>query len=68
MAATEFTKKDGPDKDTAKVVQQACLADNLLLLTCGTYENVIRWIPPLIVTEEQVEDALSIFAQALEKA
>jgi 4-aminobutyrate aminotransferase len=67
MAATEFTKEDGPDKDTAKAVQQACLARNLLLLTCGTYENVIRLIPPLIVTEEQVEDALGIFAQALEE-
>jgi 4-aminobutyrate aminotransferase len=67
MAATEFTKEDGPDKDTTEAVQQACLARNLLLLTCGTYENVIRWIPPLIVTEEQVEDALGIFAQALEE-
>jgi 4-aminobutyrate aminotransferase len=67
MVATEFTKEDGPDKATAKLVQQTCLARNLILLTCGTYENVIRWIPPLIVTKEQIEEALSIFTQALEE-
>lgn len=67
MVATEFTREDGPDNDTAKAVQKACLSRNLLLLTCGTYENVIRWIPPLIVTEEQIEYALGIFAQSLDE-
>ena len=67
MVATEFTRGGKPDKDIAKAVQKACIARNLLLLTCGTYENIIRWIPPLIVTEEQVEDALEIFTQALEQ-
>ena len=65
MIATEFTRNGEPDKETAVAVQKACLKRNLLLLTCGTYENVIRWIPPLIVTKEQIEDALSIFKQAL---
>jgi len=67
MAATEFTRDGNPDKDTAVSVQGACLARKLLLLTCGTYENVIRWIPPLIVTEAQINDALSIFEQALKE-
>ena len=67
MVATEFTRNGGPDKETAKAVQNACLARNLLILTCGTYENVIRWIPPLIVTEGQIEDVLGIFTQALEE-
>jgi 4-aminobutyrate aminotransferase len=34
-------------------------------LTCGTYENVIRWIPPLIVSAEQIDAALSVFEDAL---
>lgn len=67
MIATEFTRDGKPDKDTAIAVQKACLDRNLLLLTCGTSENVIRWIPPLIVTQEQIDDALSIFKQALIK-
>jgi len=68
MIATEFTKDGKPDKEIAISIQKVCLARNLLLLTCGTYGNVIRWIPPLIVTKEQVDDALDIFAQALEEA
>ena len=66
MVGTEFTTPERKaDKDTTKAVQQACLARDLLLLTCGTYENVIRWIPPLIVTAEQIDTALDIFADAL---
>jgi 4-aminobutyrate aminotransferase len=67
MIGTEFTKDGRPDKDTTKAVQQACLKRNLLLLTCGTYENVIRWIPPLILTKAQIDEALKIFKEALEK-
>ncbi|HEX2620608.1 MAG TPA: aminotransferase class III-fold pyridoxal phosphate-dependent enzyme [Phototrophicaceae bacterium] len=66
MVGTEFITPDGKtDKDTCKAVQNACLKRNLLLLTCGTYENIIRWIPPLVVTAEQIETALGIFADAL---
>ncbi|RME50805.1 MAG: aspartate aminotransferase family protein [Caldilineae bacterium] len=67
MVAVEFTRHGQPDKATAKAVQQACLRQNLLLLTCGTYENVIRWIPPLIVTAGQIEEALDIFRRALQE-
>jgi len=66
MVGTEFTTADGePDKPTAKAVQQRCLDRGLFLLTCGCYDNVIRWIPPLVVDAEQIEQALGIFAQAL---
>ena len=66
MVGVEFTGEDGrSDPITAKAVQQDCLAQNLLLLTCGSYNNVIRWIPPLIVTAEQIDEASAIFAAAL---
>jgi len=66
MVGVEFTGADGEaDPVTAKAVAQSCLAQNLLLLTCGSYGNVIRWIPPLIVTQAQLDDALAIFATAL---
>jgi len=66
MVATEFTGPDGkPDAVTAKAVAQAALKQRLMLLTCGTYGSVIRWIPPLIVTREQLDEGLDIFAQAL---
>jgi 4-aminobutyrate aminotransferase len=54
-----------PDKKTAKDVVHACLDHKLLLLTCGTWDNTIRWIPPLIVTDQEIELGLSIFKEAL---
>lgn len=66
MVATEFTGADGqPDAATTAAIQKACLARNLLILSCGSYKNIIRWIPPLIVTRQQVDDALAIFNEAL---
>jgi 4-aminobutyrate aminotransferase len=66
MVGCEFTTPGGePDAATTKAVQKACLAAGLLLLTCGTYDNVIHWVPPLLVTQEQLAEGLDIFAGAL---
>jgi 4-aminobutyrate aminotransferase-like enzyme len=68
MVGVEFTTSGAsgdPDPATAKAVQTRCLADNLILLTCGPYANVIRWIPPLVVSGEQIDAALAIFEKAL---
>ncbi len=68
MVGVEFTDAAGrPDKPTAKAVRQACQERGLLLLTCGPYDNTIRWMPPLIVTRAQVEEALHIWEEALEQ-
>jgi 4-aminobutyrate aminotransferase len=65
MVGTEFTLKGEPSKDTAKAVQKACLDRKLMLLTCGAYENTIRWIPPLVVNQQQIDEALMTFEEAL---
>ncbi len=66
MVACEFADAHGePDRETARRVRAACAEAGLLLLTCGTRDHVIRWIPPLIVTTGQIDDALDIFAAAL---
>ncbi len=66
MVATEFTAQDGsPATDAAKAVVKACLERRLMLLTCGPWNNTVRWIPPLIVTEEQIEEGVTIFEEAL---
>ncbi|MFZ0545344.1 MAG: aminotransferase class III-fold pyridoxal phosphate-dependent enzyme [Candidatus Promineifilaceae bacterium] len=57
----------GPDKDLATRIQAQCLDRNLLLLTCGTHGNVIRWIPPLVVSESQINDALLILGEGIEE-
>ncbi len=66
MVAVEFTHPDGqPAPEIARELLQHCLQQRLLLLACGTYKNVLRWIPPLVVSEEQVEEALGVFGAGL---
>lgn len=66
MVATEFSKEDGePDSKTAKAIIAACRERGLLLLPCGPYGNVIRWIPPLIVDEGHIDEGLTIFEKVL---
>jgi len=68
MVATEFTTSGGdPWPERARAATKAALAEGLLLLTCGTYDNIIRWIPPLMVSEAQVKDGLGMFERALHK-
>ncbi len=67
MIGVEFVVKDRPEKakPMVKEIIRAIEDQNLLLLTCGTYDNVVRWIPPLNVTSEQINDGLKIFESAL---
>lgn len=66
MVGTEFRDAKGkPDKKTAKAVIHECADRNLLLLGAGPWDNTIRWIPPLIVTRQQMDDALGIFEDSL---
>jgi len=68
MVGAEFTAADGtPATDLAKAVVKGCLKRRLLLLTCGPWDNTVRWIPPLVVTQQQIEEALAIFKQAVEE-
>lgn len=66
MIGTEFRTPDRqPDKATAKEIVHACFDRGLLLLTCGPWDNTIRFIPPLVVTEQQVNQALEILRESL---
>jgi len=66
MVGNEFCTPDGaPDPATATRAHAAAADAGLLLLTCGPYGNVVRMIPPLIVTGEQVDDGVSLWAGAV---
>jgi 4-aminobutyrate aminotransferase len=66
MVGCEFTLPDRtPATDLVKAVLARCRDDGLLLLSCGTYGNVIRWIPPLIVDAAQIDRGLEVFGRAL---
>lgn len=69
MIGTEFIIDNKPEKakPMVKEIIHAAEENNLLLLSCGTYDNTIRWIPPLNVTSEQINDGLKIFEGALKE-
>lgn len=66
MVGVEFADADGnPDTATAAAVQQEAARRGLLLLTCGPWSEVVRFIPALVVTEDQVEAAAALFEESL---
>ncbi|MBB5911456.1 4-aminobutyrate aminotransferase [Nocardia transvalensis] len=68
LVGTEFTTAAGePDTATAAAAQRKAHEKGLLLLTCGAYSNVVRMIPPLIVTADQVDEALGIWSSVLDE-
>ncbi|MEU9820473.1 aspartate aminotransferase family protein [Pseudonocardia alni] len=69
MVGIEFVDADGkPDGATAAKVHAAAAAQGLLLLTCGVHGNVVRMIPALVVTAEQVDEGLALWTKALNDA
>ncbi|MCC6314108.1 MAG: aminotransferase class III-fold pyridoxal phosphate-dependent enzyme [Thermomicrobiales bacterium] len=66
MVATEFVHPDGsPNPDAVKTVLARAFDENTLLITCGTYDQAIRIIPPLVVNEEQIRDFLGVYRRAV---
>lgn len=68
LVGSEFTASDGAaNRPRAVAAQQLAAKKGLLLLTCGAHMNVVRMVPPLIVTAQQVDDALGIWAEVLQE-
>ncbi len=68
MVGCEFAHPETgqPEAEITKRIAAHALKDgHLLLLTCGMYANVIRWIPPLVVTADQINQGLEIFERAV---
>jgi 4-aminobutyrate aminotransferase / (S)-3-amino-2-methylpropionate transaminase / 5-aminovalerate transaminase len=65
MLAIELVEKSG---DAAKAVTTAARENGLLLLSCGLYGNVIRLLPPLTATDDELERGLAILGSALERS
>jgi len=54
-----------PDGDTCEALLQACADQGLLVLNCGTHHNVVRFLPPIDVTAEEIGRGLDLFRSAL---
>ncbi len=67
MLAMEFVRPGSkePDAETAKAVAAACLREGVIVLTCGTYGNVIRLLPPLTIGDDLLLDALDVLETAV---
>ena len=54
--------KDPNPEAMAKIIKY-CQSKGVLILTAGTYGNVIRFLPPVVITDELLKDALGILAE-----
>jgi 4-aminobutyrate aminotransferase len=73
MVAIELVKPDEgdgrtPDPDVTKRIQAEAFKRRLLILTAGTYVNVLRIIPPLVTTADEVDQALGILDESMAAA
>jgi 4-aminobutyrate aminotransferase/(S)-3-amino-2-methylpropionate transaminase len=66
MIAVELTEPGAlkPDPASTQLVAKACHAAGLVVLTCGTFGNVLRFLPPLVIGEDLLEEGLSILEDA----
>ena len=69
MVAAEFRQPDTGVPDTARVaaILAHCLNEGrLILMSAGTYSQAVRFMPPLVVSETEIDEALRVFRKALE--
>lgn len=69
MLGLEFVGPDGitPDPDSVNAIVAAARKEGLLLLSTGTYGNVIRLLPPLTITEEELKSGLSVLERVVDQ-
>ena len=67
MLGLAIVKGDGrePAADEAKKLAAFCLERGLIILTCGSYGNVVRVLAPFVITDEQLEKGLTILETGL---
>jgi 4-aminobutyrate aminotransferase/(S)-3-amino-2-methylpropionate transaminase len=68
MQAFEIVKPDSsriPDAEATKQITRYCYQHGVILVTAGTYSNIIRLLMPLVITDEQMEEALDVIESAV---
>ncbi len=66
MLAIEIVKPGTKEPDAARTaaVAKKCHAQGVVILTCGTFGNVIRLLPPLVISDELLNEGLEVLAEA----
>lgn len=70
MIAVEFVDPTtgAPDAALTGAVAKAAIAEGVIVLTCGTYGNVIRFLPPLSIGDDLLNEGLDVVAAALARS
>jgi 4-aminobutyrate aminotransferase/(S)-3-amino-2-methylpropionate transaminase len=71
MVAVELVRNcsaEQPDAELAKAIVQAASRRGLILLSCGIYGNVIRFLAPLTISDALLKEGFNLFEQALDEA
>jgi 4-aminobutyrate aminotransferase len=68
MIGIEFVLSDrAPDRASCESVISHCLDNGLILINCGIERNIIRFIPPLVTTDKELDTALTIFEEGVRR-
>ncbi|MEZ0384830.1 4-aminobutyrate--2-oxoglutarate transaminase [Mycobacterium sp. pW045] len=69
MIAVELVRRDStePDAELTKALASACHRAGVIVLTCGTFGNVLRLLPPLTISDELLAEGLDVLAGELGK-
>jgi len=67
MIAVEFVKPDSAEPDAAltDALAAAAIAAGVIVLTAGTFDNVVRFLPPLTISDELLSEGLNVLAGLL---
>jgi 4-aminobutyrate aminotransferase/(S)-3-amino-2-methylpropionate transaminase len=68
MQAIELVQSQetkAPAADETKKITQYCYEHGLIMITAGSYSNVIRVLVPLVVTDEQLDEGLDVLESAI---
>ena len=67
MVATIFVEPGSAEPDAAltNALATAAIAAGVIVLTAGTFGNVVRFLPPLTITDELLAEGLDVVAELL---
>jgi 4-aminobutyrate aminotransferase/(S)-3-amino-2-methylpropionate transaminase len=70
MLVVEFVKDrktKEPDMDFAMAVIKKSVANGVILIRAGLYTNCIRFLPPIVITDEQLNEGLDVIENAIQE-
>ena len=68
MVGVELVKQDGaPDKELQARIRKVCLDSGLVILSCGTHDNVMRIVPPLNLSQDELDEGWEILNAAFQE-